>query len=170
MTTFGTLRYCDIIVLSLISSLLSWLWYHSYDIIYDIIVQTMISVSVSCIWYHSHDIIYDIIYDITTIIEQLLWYHTSYKNTQYHMILVYDIINNIIVDVPWYHTSISCVISYTHMVWYWIWYHIWYHTWMVASLGKTTGLVSIVADCKTPGTGCQPVPDSGRYRFPNFSE
>jgi hypothetical protein len=61
--------------------------------------------------------------------QQLLWYHRCYKNTQYHMILVYDIIFHIIVYVAWYHNSISYVISYTHMVWYWIWYCIWYHIW-----------------------------------------
>ena len=61
--------------------------------------------------------------------QQLLWYHRSYKNTQYHMILVYDIIFHIIVYVAWYHTSISYVISYTNMVWYCLWYHIWYHVW-----------------------------------------
>ncbi len=60
----------------------------------------MISRSVYEIWYHSHDIIVMISYMILHMISRnLLWYHRGYKNTQYQIILVYDIILNIIVYV-----------------------------------------------------------------------
>ncbi len=88
----------------------------------------------------------------------LLWYHRAYKNTQYHMILVHDIILNIIVYVAWHHTSISYMISYVHMVWYCIWYQIYYHDLRSAATlgcpGRSSGLAaslpSLRVSCPDP--------------------